>query len=380
MHIDEQEPAYQAFVRDLVGRMGFDPAAFHLEIPDQDEPFFASVIPGYPGRPGAAFFRYFLSALRTYDVYRQLAEALGGFQALDRVLDFGAGHGRLTRSLVHRLDRHRIWACDIYPQAVAWQAETFGVNALVSVTDPDRFAFAETCQVVFAASVFSHLPDGLFQRWLARLFALVAPKGLMAFSVHDVSFAPADQAVDATGIGYARTSESATLDPAIYGMSYVSEAYVAQAIGEACGPAAANNWRRFPRGLFENQDLYVVGGAEVDLSALRVTATPLGSFRPLPNPAGLWAGWGFEPSPGQQIARADLFIGERTLASAQPGPGDPDLAKYFPGAPNTPIGWAFAPLDCPPGSLLRVELTSTSGAKTWCYAAAPDGRGPAARG
>jgi SAM-dependent methyltransferase len=380
MHIDDQPPPYQAFVRDVVGRFGFDPATFHLEIPDQDEPFFASVIPGYPGRPGAAFFRYFLSALRTYEIYRQLAEALGGFSALGRVLDFGAGHGRLTRSLVHRLDRRAIWACDIYPEAVAWQAETFGVNGLVSVTDPDRFGLADRHGIVFAASVFSHLPDGLFQRWLARLYGLVAPKGLLAFSVHDASFAPADQAIGADGIGYARTSESDTLDPAIYGMSYVQEGYVAQAIAQACGPAAGGAYRRFPRALFENQDLYVVGGPETDLSSLRVVPSPMGGFRPLPDPGGLWSGWGFEPTHGAQVLDAELFIGEAKLAAVRAAPGEPEIAKYFPGAPNAPVRWSFQPLDCPPGSILRVELTSTTGAKTFCYAAAPGPDGPAARG
>ena len=86
MRIDDLEPAYQAFVRDLLSRGGLDPAAVHMGLAADDEMFFKGIIPGYPGRPGAAFFRYFESALRSFAVYRQLADHLGGFSAVGSVL------------------------------------------------------------------------------------------------------------------------------------------------------------------------------------------------------------------------------------------------------------------------------------------------------
>jgi SAM-dependent methyltransferase len=365
MQIANLEPAYQAFVRDLLNRSGIGAEAASVDVPPGDE-MFNGILAGYPGRPGAAFFRYIESALRSFAVYRQLVDRLGGFEALDAVLDFGSGYGRLTRMLRQSLPRERIWVSDIYPEAVAWQAETFGVNGLVSVTDPDRFALPLRFSLVFAGSVFSHLPDGLFQRWLARLQALVGPRGLLAFSVHDVAYAPDGQAIDAAGIGYAEWSESGSLDPKIYGMSYVSPDYVGRAVRDSCGPRA--ELRHFPRALFENQDLYVVAGPEVDLASLEVTALPFAGFAPLGDAGQAWRGWGIDPNLGRQIVRADLFVDGAHAATMTPAAGNPDAAKYFPGALNAPVSWSFEPRVFDRVADLRVELTSSSGATASCYA------------
>ena len=366
MRFAELDPPYQVFVRDLLQQFNFDPETFHLEIPAGDE-MFNGVLAGYPGRPGGAFHRYFESALRTFHVYEQLADHLGGFGVLERVLDFGSGHARLTRPLVHRIDPRRIWVCDIYPEAVAWQAETFGVNGLMSVTDPGRFALRDTHSLVFVASVFSHLPDGLFQRWLGRLYDLVAPGGLLAFSVHGATFAPEGQAIADTGIGYARHSESATLDPDIYGMSYVTPEYVAAAIATACGPGAQA--KAFPRALFESQDLYVVGKG-ADIASLVIRATPLGGFanaRPKP----VWKGWGLDPNPDSQIVRADFYVGDRCVASMTPTADNTEVMRYFPGAPNVAVRWAFDDPGVAPNTPLRVELVSSAGVVGHCYAMVP---------
>lgn len=376
MTIDDLDPAYQGFVRELLTRSGHDPDAFHLGIQPGDEMFFKGILPGYPGRPGAAFFRYVESALRSFAVYRQLAEHLGGFDTLGPVLDFGAGWGRLTRALRHWMPREQIWVSDIYPEAIAWQAETFGVNGVVSVSDPDRFALPLSYSIVFAGSVFSHLPDGLFQRWLKRLHALTGPRGLLAFSVHDAAYAPEGQTIGADGIGYAAWSESGSLDGRIYGMSYVREAYVARAIAEAVGADA--RFRAFPRALYENQDLYVIAGREVDLTGLSITALPLAGFSPLGGPHQPWAGWGIDPNPERQIVRADLFVDGRLAQTVAPTSDNMAVAKYFPGALNTPVGWAFAPSGANRETSLRVEVTSSAGVTASCYARTLAPAGPGA--
>ncbi len=366
-------PAYQAFVRDLIERSGFDPGAFHLEIPAADEMFYGSVLPGYPGRPGAAFFREVESALRTYDAWRQLAEHVGGPGALGPVLDFGSGWGRLTRALIHRLPSRDIWVSDLYAEAIGWQAATFGVNAVVSATHPDRFALNQSFGIVFAASVFSHLPDSLFRAWLKRLHGLVRPGGLLAFSVHDASFAPQGQAIDPAGIGYAAVSESATHDTAIYGMSYVSEAYVrAVAAAELGGEVEV---RRFPRALFENQDLYVVAGPGLSLQGLSVTTPPLVGVGPV-EAGGPLKGWALEPAPGERIVDVRLFAGETLLGTTAPGEARMDLMKFFPGAPNPPLSWRFeGPL--PKGATLRVEALNSTGREASGYAVPDAAEGPA---
>lgn len=366
-------PAYQGFVADLITRFRFDPEAMHLEVPTGDEMFYGSVLPGYPGRPGAAFFRYVESALRTWDAWRQIADHLGGVERLGPVLDFGSGWGRLTRALVQRLPGERIWVSDLYAEAIGWQAETFGVNALVSVTRPDRFACPQRFSIVFAASVFSHLPDGLFRGWLKRLYALVADGGVLAFSVHDATFAPEGQAVGESGIGYEARSESTTHDLDIYGMSYVTEAYVRGAVAAELGADAAV--RRFPRALFENQDLYVVAGPGVSLEGLATTTPPLVGVGPVEG-GGPLAGWALEPTPGQRIVEVRLFADETRLGVTPPGEPRLDLMKFFPGAPNPPLAWRFeGPF--PAGARLRVEASASTGRLASGYAVPDAADGPA---
>lgn len=372
MRFDNVPPVYQAFIRDRLARAGFAPASLPLDICPDDEMFVRGVLPGYPGREGAAVYRFLESATRTFDTYSQLIEAVGGFGAIDRVLDFGSGHGRLTRTLLGKLEPRKIWASDIYHKAIAWQAETYGVNGLVSVSDPSRFALDQQHDIVFAASVFSHLPDGLFQGWLARLYDLVAPTGLLAFSVHGTGFAPPAQDINTAGIGYEHRSESITLDTGIYGMSYVSEPYVRAAIATACGDAPASATRLFRAGLFESQDLYVVPGRDRDLSALALTSVPIGSFAKTSD-AGTWRGWAIDLNPAAQVIRVDVYAGERQVASVLPAGIAEEIVPYFPGTPSAPLRWSVPTVVS--DEVLRAELISSTGRVGHCYAAVlPNGQ------
>ena len=367
MRFSDLQPAYQDFLRDLLTRLDFDPDRFLIDPCADDEMFYRGVLPGYPNRAGAALFRYIESALRTFDVYRQIVDHIGGFEQLDRVLDFGSGHGRLTRALVHRMDRRRIWVCDIFPSAVAWQAESFGVNGLVSVSDPDLFGLQQVHDLVFSASVFSHFPQQLFERWLTRLFELVSPRGLLAFSVHDAALAPMDHSLNADGIAYGGWSESQTLDASIYGMGYVTPTFVLAAITKACGPERAAAARRFPQGLFENQDLWIVPQAGADIQMLNLRIRPVGGFVGRPRP-GEWSGWGIDPNVGAQIVKADLYVGERHVQTATPSADNDSILRFFPGAPNIGVSWRFPREISRDRGLLRVELTSSTGMTAQCYA------------
>ncbi len=367
MYFDDLEPGDRALTLDLLVRHGFD-ADFPLDLSPDDEMFFAAVLPGYPGRPGAAFYRYVESALRTFAVYEQLTQPLGGLASLGRVLDFGSGYGRLTRALSRRLPVDRIWVSDIYSKAVAWQRETFGVHGVDSCADPDDFTLDGPFDIVFAASVFSHLPDDLFRRWLERLHRLVAPGGLLAFSTHSPDLAPEGQAIGPDGFGFARWSESTTLDPGIYGMSYATTDYVRQAIAGVCGAETARGARVFPRALFENQDLYVVPGQGLDLSDLVLRAPPVGGFARLG--AGR-SGWALEPNVGAQIIRASLHIDGQLAATTIPSVDNHQIMHLFPGAPNVAVRWGFDEIRFDPGATLRVELESSTGLRAWCHAEGP---------
>lgn len=369
---------FRRFVADLLMRMGAEPATYCGEISPDDEMFFKAILPGFGNQVNMAYFRYIESALRMFDVYRQLVDALcGGFANVRSVLDFGSGYGRITRSLVQRLPRERIWVTDIYAGAMAWQQRLFGVNAVPSAADPDRFDLAEEFSLVFVGSVFSHLPDALFQRWLKRLYRLVAPDGLFVFSVHGEAILPPTEKMSREGIRYLTFSESASLGTDVYGMTYVSDAYVDASIARL-DPARAVQFRRFRKGLYENQDLYVVAGADVDLGGFVLRIPPIGGFELMSGPADgevMFYGWAIDLNEGHQITRFEVFHDERSVHVGVPVADLDRLWHYFPGAPNIPVRWQFS---LPSGlrhpqCVIRVELRSSSGAVAYSYADIPDG-------
>lgn len=369
---------FRRFVADLLVRMGADPATWCGEISPDDEMFFKAILPGFGNQVNVSYFRYMESALRTFDVYRQLIDAhCGGFANVRSVLDFGSGYGRVTRSLVQRMPRERIWVADIYPGAMAWQQRLFGVNTVLSAKDPDRFALDEEFSLVFVGSVFSHLPDTLFQRWLKRLYRLVARDGILAFSVHGEQILPADQRMTPEGIRYLTFSESGSLGTDVYGMTYVSDAYVDASIARL-DPSRTVQFRRYRKGLYENQDLYVVAGADVDLGDFVLRIAPIGGFELMSGPADgeiTFYGWAIDLNPGHQITRFEVFHNEQSVHVGETVADLDRLWHYFPGAPNIPVRWKFS---LPsrlrhPQCVIRVELHSTSGAVAYSYADIPDG-------
>lgn len=203
-----------------------------------------------------AVSQYFAVALQQYQVVRQLLDRLFGSGATVRVLDFACGYGRLLRFLVHRFEPKDICAAEIQPDAVDWVAERYGVQAMRSASDPDDFRPAQRFGLIWAASLFSHLPDGLFGRWLERLAGQLDTRGALCFSVHDEALLPPETPMPEAGIHYIAGSENADLDPAIYGTTFVTEAYVRRVVTERLGETVRVH--RLPRLLAHEQDLYVL--------------------------------------------------------------------------------------------------------------------------
>lgn len=365
-------PAYRRFILDILQRYGVDPS-FCRPLPRADEMFFTALLPNYEFDVDIGYFKFTESTLRFYDAYRQIVDQLfGGFDKLQSVLDFASGHGRLTRILLQKLPREKIWVSDIYAHAMAYQAASFGVNTVPSAHEPSGFSHEGVHDIVFVGSLFSHLPTDLFHAWLQRLYRLVAPNGVLAFSVHHIDILPPGEQADASGLTFFRTSESGSLDTSEYGMSYVTEAFVAGAIGRLPG---APGWRRFHKGLYENQDLYVVGGPGRDVSKLKVASTPMGGFErvtTLTNGDVEFAGWAIERTPQERLARIGVSVHGDHHIEVTPDGERPDVLRHFPGSANTPVSWSFRlSYGVPPGSMVRLSLESTSGLTGYAYAEFP---------
>jgi len=170
----------------------------------------------------AAVANYFQNALEQYQLVRHIAGWRGGRPR--RMLDFASGYGRLTRLLVHEQLAEQVTVADILEGGMAFQAEQFGVKALLSRTDPNEFRTPERYDLIFVASLFTHLPPATFTAWLRRLADLLEPDGLLIFSVHDEGLTPDKPVVD--GIRFESHSESRVLDVEDYGSTWVTESYV----------------------------------------------------------------------------------------------------------------------------------------------------------
>jgi SAM-dependent methyltransferase len=266
----EDNPLVRAVCRDA----GF-PAGVDLAIHADDE-MLAFLAATRGGDRDRALADYFLSGSQAAAIVRQLLDRwFGGAARVGSVLDFASGYGRVTRFLVRELPPERLAVADIYAEGVRFQRDRFGVRGLVSAGDPSEFRPAERFDAVLVTSLFSHLPEPAFHGWMEALWRLVAPGGLLVFSVHDGSLLEPDDALPEAGILFAEVSESASLGKGDYGTSWVSEGFVRRAVARVAPRASVH---RLPRALHHFQDLYLAANGAGDLPALaklRVDREPL---------------------------------------------------------------------------------------------------------
>ena len=209
--------------------------------------------------------QYFAVALQQYHTMRQISRRVFGERQDLRVLDFACGYGRLLRFLIHSLPPEQIWASDIQVDAVDYVREQFGVNAMPSTAVPEDFRLDQRFDMIWVASLFSHLPETLFQRWIERLAGLLAPGGILCFSTHGEQLLPTGLELPESGFLYQTVSENEGLSPDIYGTTHVSKAYVERTLQAVFGPNL--RWRHFFKLLAAEQDVYIAafdpGGPEL---------------------------------------------------------------------------------------------------------------------
>ncbi|MCU0756840.1 MAG: class I SAM-dependent methyltransferase [Xanthomonadales bacterium] len=210
------------------------------------------------GEVNRAVTQYFSVALQQHSAARQVLMRLFGAEAAQRsVLDFACGWGRLLRSLVRTVPPGQIWASDVQHDAVDFVTGEFAVQGIYSTENPEQFQPGREFDFIWVASLFSHLPEHRFRAWLAKLTSILTPRGVLAFSVHDECLLPPDQVLPDSGIRYLSVSEIEEFDSGAYGTSFVSEAFVRRMLTESNG-GRARSYRRLPRGLANEQDLYIV--------------------------------------------------------------------------------------------------------------------------
>lgn len=351
---DEANPRVSVLLADLGIAPGHSPGAAGLGVDGRDE-MLAFLLEAHGGDRDRALFQYFQSG---ESIARCLGQVLrwcfgppgnpGDPGRLHSLLDFASGYGRVTRFLVREVPPERVWVADVYAEGVRFQAERFGVHALVSSIRPEDFVCAERFDAILVTSLFTHLPEERFVAWLRVLLGLLNPGGLLAFSAHSPEVLPPGVEMPASGFLFEPTSESGSLDTSDYGSTWVTQGFVrsalerAMSLGAPGAPgAAAASLHLIERALCNFQDLYLaVPEPGVDFSSLAFQGEP----QLFVEKAELDAGGnleleGWAAVRNGSVRDVEVWLDGERLGSARVEGERKDVRGFFGGAHDLLAGW-----------------------------------------
>ncbi len=109
-----------------------------------------------------------------------------GIQKGSKVLDFGAGVGRVALRLSHECE-FPTHACDINPAAMDYLgSQLTNVECKTTPYEPPLPYPDETFDVVYSISIWTHLPEEMGERWLKEIRRILKPRGLALISTSGV--------------------------------------------------------------------------------------------------------------------------------------------------------------------------------------------------
>jgi len=144
-------------------------------------------LPGFPPAEvqerfvGASYERALDEAFNFYTaIKRAVAEHGGGLGDDSRVLDFGVGWGRILRYFLKDVPETGLYGLDAMPLAIDLCKQIGCPGSLVhgAQLPPSVFA-ADSFDVVYAYSVFSHLSERAQLAWVEELGRVLRPGGLL---------------------------------------------------------------------------------------------------------------------------------------------------------------------------------------------------------
>ncbi|ABG50673.1 Methyltransferase type 11 [Trichodesmium erythraeum IMS101] len=285
------------------------------------------------GRKDEALLRYFSNGKRILDAVKQIVEwYFDGFENISSFLDFASGYGRFSRFLVQEIPNNKIWVSDIYPKAVEFQKQQFGVEGIVSTNYPENYQINQKFDCIFACSFFSHTPQKTFTSWLEKLYSSLTENGILIFSTHDLSLMTIEADVEAEEIYFTPESESLFLKTEDYGVTYVGEKWVAKVIQKVTQGKA--KWHRIQRGLCGHHDLYIIRkkearrsnkeqvGEQID-ELLNFHCHPDGGCKKIQMTVTgdiYLEGWAADINPEEKVEKISFLINGNEVESCYPKP------------------------------------------------------------
>lgn len=279
-----------------------------------------------------ALSQYFSIGLQQYRVLSRIIEqAFGDAAAEIDLLDFACGFGRLLRFLRCGSPAMNLHASEVQCDALDFCAAQFAVATIPSTFDPSQFRPGRKFDIIWVASLFSHLPGPLFEQWLRVLLSALSERGILCFSARAL---PAGSA-GADELVYSAQSENAELDTKYYGTTWVGARLVRELVARRFGTAMRVQYA--PRALANEQDLYLVSRRDAELT---LEKGPWGWLDVRRRDADGWLdlqGWAADLDTARP-AQVEVRIDGQTLDVA-PSIERPDVAAAFGDAALDTSGW-----------------------------------------
>lgn len=139
---------------------------------------------------GTADVDFFLdTGRRQAALFRAMVERHGGrLEDMGAVLDFGVGCGRIARHWAD-LGGPQVFGCDPNRDLVRWCRENLPhVNAATSEDGPPLPYGDGGFDLVYALSIFTHLPEPSARAWMAELRRVLRPGGLLLLTTAGAAY------------------------------------------------------------------------------------------------------------------------------------------------------------------------------------------------
>ncbi len=322
--LSTEDPEYVPLARMLEHRFAKLP---NLNISAEDEMY--ALGEAVCGSRTLGLMSYFRSGMQIADAVRQLVDwYFASASRQIRLLEFDSGHGRSARFLSLEFGPENVWAGGFSPDSLQFLASEFQLNVILATQRPESFQPGMQWDCIFVNSFFNQLSEVEFTRWLWKLHSLLNAGGLLIFT-------------------------------AAYPGSPVSLGFVHQSIIAVTGSL---DHVRIPQGLCFTHDLFAIAKGRLPTEPIHFQYGPNGCVDTCqwtePYRMKL-TGWALDPTPGESIARVDLYYNGRHRASTTINHNRVDIAAI-------PCGWdCIAELEGenirPSVDWILVKAISTSG-------------------
>lgn len=121
-----------------------------------------------------------------FDIFVGLEREGRSLDAGARVLDFGAGCGRVAMWLHELYPEAALYGTDIDAEAIGWARDNLASVGKFNVNPSNPpMRYADGCfDFVYSVSVFTHLPEQMQFEWLQELRRITKPGGILFLTTH----------------------------------------------------------------------------------------------------------------------------------------------------------------------------------------------------